>query len=486
MPDSIQQGRAKTAVAVLAGERPSESRCEGDDVVEKPKNLLAPIRLPHVHERIHVYVSIARVSEDDSAHLSGGERLPHALDVLGQSGQWDCAVLYELHRRRLIKRGQDWAGCVAQLPEVVLSLRRQRDIDVPRSSALESDGEILSARLRRFGALTFDLGEENGRRSFHPLAQRFVRARSARRVSEKGSIEKLTRARSGINGHHGGRGCLFERGERSEHAARCYRQRRERELDSDDDYQRSLAADEHIDQVRSGGVLVDGVPGRFLANARVDDGSTLVQCDDLAVRVAKKSGDGTDPLRRRLPTRDDFAITIAENAVERVHPGTRGSVVKSVSARCVRRNHSAKSAEAPTRRIDRKPESASSCRNIQSRPENARVSPDRSPSLVEFPEVIDAREVDDYPFPDRAARHAAPRAARNESRSGLRRPSHQRDYIVRVDRHRYCCRNHSRYSCRLRIDGAGELIFAERPAKSRRSHEPAAPSSRESITGRGC
>src|SRR4030088_2309589 len=218
----------------------------------------------------------------------------------------------------------------------------------------------------------------------------------------------------------------------------------------------------------------------------MSDGSALVQRYYLAVGLTEKPGDGTDAFRRRLPPRDHFPISIAENAIDRVHPGARGSVVKSVSPGGVRRNHSAKSTEASTRRIDRKAESALSCRDIQSRPENAGISPDRSAPLIEFPQVIDSREIHDDSLPDCAARHAAPGAAWNESRSGLCCPPHQRDHIVRIDGHRYSCRNRASDSRRFRVDGASEVIFAKRPAKPRRSHWAEPRSTGRSLTTRGC
>src|SRR5256885_4574394 len=96
-PDAFEQRCSQSAVAVLAGECPAQSRHELRDFIEEMSDTTPPVGRGDVDEWIDVDVSVARVPEDHAAESVARETLANAADVFGESRRWYGAILDELH-----------------------------------------------------------------------------------------------------------------------------------------------------------------------------------------------------------------------------------------------------------------------------------------------------------------------------------------------------------------------------------------------------
>src|SRR4029079_128410 len=116
VPDLVEQRSANAAVAVLAGQRSTEPGSERDDFIQQLENTLAPVRLIHIDQRVHVNMGVTSVPENHTGDLPVGERLLYAFDVLRKLGQRHRTVFDELHRGRMLERVEDRTGGVTKLP----------------------------------------------------------------------------------------------------------------------------------------------------------------------------------------------------------------------------------------------------------------------------------------------------------------------------------------------------------------------------------
>ena len=250
-----EQRRAQPTVAVLAAECAAERGRERHDVIEQALDALAPIGPTNIDERIHVHVRVAGVSEDHAANVRGVERThgrrarsrasarggtaPSSMNCIDlsagsrrvriglaawRSAQSACSVgvvQRELHGRR------------AAIPRM---LRRARarfaaaaDVVSPSTSASST-----ASALRIVEAAAFRPAQRR-RETCGRAARRRTRrhlARAVRRATASSSDENAaeeTRRRAGY-------GC-------------------ERELDSDEERERSLAADKQIDELAALGEI---------------------------------------------------------------------------------------------------------------------------------------------------------------------------------------------------------------------------------------
>src|SRR6266576_1115806 len=91
-PDALEERCSQSAVAVLAGECPAQSRDELRDFIEEMRHTTPPVGRRDVDERIDVDVRVARVPEDHAAESVARETLANATHVFGESRRWYGAV----------------------------------------------------------------------------------------------------------------------------------------------------------------------------------------------------------------------------------------------------------------------------------------------------------------------------------------------------------------------------------------------------------
>ena len=287
------------------------------------------------------------------------------------------------------------------------------------------------------------------------------------RIIEEGAVEQLARAGFNLDGLACRKRRIRERSERSKHATRGGGHRSEAQLNADYDCQRSLAADQKLQQVRFVCVLMDPVSGGFLAHILVVRRVAGIAGHDGRVGLAQKTPDGLDPTRRLLTSRDRRAIAVAEYAVECVHPHPHRTVAETARSRSIGRYHSAKGAEAAARWINGQSKAAPSQRDIQCRPQHTRLRPDRLRLLVNPSHVIETGEVDDHAAPHGSARHAAARPARNERGASSGGPFHQRRHVFDICRYRHRGGHRPRYARRLGVDRPSEIVVAKDSPEAR-------------------
>ena len=248
-------------------------------------------------------------------------------------------------------RGDDRARRMAQLPERVLRLRIQRE-RAPRS--LRTGGTPPRSRSATRSASARELASTSpsSTASASSGAGTTVppwRATSRKlRSSSSHATAPARRARSAAITASSSVANAPSR------LAECRSERREPQLEPDDERERPFAPDHEIDDVAGRRPIGEPVPRRVLAHAGVSRRRAALGGEHGRERIERAS---ENRQRRRRGSAAQLAPrAVAEDAVQRLHPDAHRAVAERVGAGGVRGRHAADGAERAARRIDGEPQ----------------------------------------------------------------------------------------------------------------------------------